>query len=104
MKMSKALSMLAIAAKAGRVASGETAVEHAVRHGKAALVILSADASNNTEKKFRNLCRHADVPVTVLETKEALGRALGKGERSSAAVLDERLAEEIMKRMEQTSD
>ena len=97
--MHKALSMLGIAAKAGRLASGETAVEQAVRKGRAALVILSEDASQNTSKKFYNLCRNAAVPVIVFETKESLGRAIGKGERSSIAVLDAALAEAIKERI-----
>ena len=97
--MHKALSMLGIAAKAGRLASGETAVEQAVRKGRAALVILSEDASQNTSKKFYNLCRHTAVPVIVFETKESLGRAIGKGERSSIAVLDAALAEAIRERI-----
>lgn len=97
--MHKALSMLGIAAKAGRLASGETAVEQAVRKGRAALVILSEDASQNTSKKFYNLCRNTAGPVIVFETKESLGRAIGKGERSSIAVLDAALAEAIRERI-----
>ncbi len=97
--MHKALSMLGIAAKAGRLASGETAVEQAVRKGRAALVILSEDASQNTSKKFYNLCRNTAVSVIVFETKESLGRAIGKGERSSIAVLDAALAEAIKERI-----
>ncbi|MBR0397396.1 MAG: ribosomal L7Ae/L30e/S12e/Gadd45 family protein [Eubacterium sp.] len=97
--MHKALSMLGIAAKAGKAASGETAVEQAVRKGKAALVIISEDASENTGKKFRNLCIRHEVPLLVFETKETLGRAIGKGERSSVAVLDTALAEAVRKQI-----
>lgn len=102
MKMHKALSMLGIAAKAGRLASGETAAEQAIRKGKAELVILSEDASENTGKKFRNLCSTYKVPMIVFETKESLGRAIGKGERSSVAVLDAALAEAVRIRIEET--
>ena len=42
-----ALSMLGIAAKAGKVASGEYQTEHAVKSHKAFLVIVAEDASEN---------------------------------------------------------
>ena len=99
--MHKALSLLSIAAKGGRVVSGETATLQAVRRGKADLVILSQDASRNTEKKFLNLCKYHDVPVIVFGEKAALGRAIGKGERSSLAVLDPSLAAEVRRRIEE---
>lgn len=97
--MHKALSMLGIAAKAGRLVSGETAVEQAVRREKAALVIISEDASENTAGKFRNLCSSHQIPFIVFAPKAELGRAVGKGERSSVAVLDAALAEAVIKRI-----
>ena len=100
MRMHKALSMLGIAAKAGRVASGETASEQAVRSGRAELVILSEDASPNTRKKFTALCSHAGVPLLYFERKEVLGRAVGKGERSNLAVTDKSLAAAVRKLIE----
>lgn len=48
----KALSMIGLATKAGKIASGEFAVESAVRKGKAVLVIIASDASDNTKKSF----------------------------------------------------
>ena len=48
----KALSMIGLATKAGKIASGEFAVESAVRKGKAVLVISASDASDNTKKSF----------------------------------------------------
>lgn len=50
------LSMLGIAAKAGRVASGEYQTENMVKSGKSHLVIVAEDASDNTKKTFRNKC------------------------------------------------
>ena len=48
--------MLSIAKKAGKVASGEFMTENAVKSGGAALVIVAEDASDNTKKKFKNMC------------------------------------------------
>lgn len=55
MKPDKVLSMLGIAAKAGGVASGEFSTEKAVKDGRAWLVIVASDASENTQKHFRDM-------------------------------------------------
>ena len=45
--------MLGLAAKAGKIASGEFSTERAVKSGSAFLVIVSEEASENTKKLFR---------------------------------------------------
>ena len=44
MKANKAVSLLGLAMKAGRLVSGEFLTEKAVKTGKAALVIVAEDA------------------------------------------------------------
>ena len=56
MNISKELSLLGLAAKAGRVVSGEFATEKAVKAGKARLVLVAGDASDNSRKKFSDMC------------------------------------------------
>ena len=48
--------MIGLAQKAGKIVSGEFATEKAVKTGKAALVIVAGDASENTKKMFTNMC------------------------------------------------
>ena len=60
---SKVLSMLGLAAKAGKVASGEFSTEKEVKSGNACLVIVAEDASDNTKKLFRNMCKYYEVPI-----------------------------------------
>ena len=48
----RALSMLSIAAKAGKVQSGGFLTEKAIQEGVAYFVIMAEDASGNTQKKF----------------------------------------------------
>ena len=55
MSIRKELSLLGLAAKAGKVVSGEFATENAVKSGKAFLVLTAEDASNNTRKKFNDM-------------------------------------------------
>lgn len=100
MKMDNALRMVGIATKAGRTASGEFMTENAVKSGKAALVILAGDASDNTKKKFKNMCEFYDVPIRIYSTKDELGHAMGKEFRASMAVTDKGLAQTIMKKMD----
>ncbi len=81
------LSLLSLAAKAGKVAGGEMLVEKSVKEGSASLVILSKEASKNTTKKFSNMCNFYHVPLYVYGTKEELGRFTGKEFRASVAIL-----------------
>ena len=56
MKQDKTLSLIGLATRAGKTASGEFCTEREVKAGKAKLVILAEDASGNTKKKFQNMC------------------------------------------------
>lgn len=98
----KILSLLGLAAKGRNLVSGEFSTEKAVKEGKAALVIVSGDASDNTKKKFTNMCKFYNVPIGFYSSKENLGRAIGREMRSSAAVTNGELAENIRKHLEES--
>lgn len=100
MKMTKALSLISLATKAGKTKSGEFSTEQAVKEGRAYLVIVAADASDNTKKKFRNMCSFYEVPIYFYGDKDTLGHAMGKEFRASLAVIDEGLANGIMKHLD----
>lgn len=93
---SKVLSMLGLAQRARKVASGEFATEKAVKSKEAFLVIVAGDASDNTKKMFSNMCAYYQVPIVILENKERLGHAIGKELRASVAVLDGGFSKAIM--------
>ena len=95
----RVLSMLGIAAKSGSVVSGEFSTEKAVKTGKAFLVIVSEEASENTKKAFKNMTDFYEVPLYFYGTKEALGRAIGKEFRASIAIIDENLANAVEKKL-----
>ena len=61
--------------------------------GRAALVIVAGDASENTKKKFRDMCEFYKVPIYFYGDKDTLGHAMGKEFRASLAILDEGFAE-----------
>lgn len=93
--------MLGIAAKAGGVASGEFSTEKAVKDGRAYLVIVAADASENTKKSFRNMTDFYEVPMYLYGDKETLGHFIGKEFRASLAVTNEGLAHSIEDKLKQ---
>ena len=93
--MDKVLSMIGMSARAGKVLSGEFAVEKGVKTYKAYLLILAADASDNTKKKFKNMCEFYEVPLIEYATKDILGGAIGKEMRSMVAITDEGLADAV---------
>ena len=95
MAQNKVYSMIGLAMKAGKLTSGEFSVEQAVKAGKAALVIVSETASENTKKKFHNMCTYYEVPLYFFGEKETLCHAMGKEFRASQAVLDEGFAKAI---------
>lgn len=89
--------MLGLATRAGKTASGEFAVETAVKNKTAKLVFVSAEASDNTVKKFENKCGFHGIPVVICFNKEELGKATGKDIRTTVAVLDDGFAQAIEK-------
>ena len=95
MKNDRALQMLSIAQRAGKVASGEFMTETSVKEGKSHLVIIAGDASDKTKKKFTDMCAFRKVPILILSDRDGLGHAIGKDFRSSLSVNDEGLAAEI---------
>ena len=95
------LSMLGIAAKSGNVVSGEFSTEKAVKTGHAYLVIVSAEASENTKKSFCNMTDFYHVPCYCYGSEEDLGHCIGKEFRASLAVTDENLARAVEKKLKE---
>ena len=93
MKNDKVLQMLGLAARGRKIESGEFSTEKAVKAGKAGLVIVAKDASDNTKKLFRNMCAFYEVPYYAV--KEDLGRCIGKQYRASLAVTDSGFAKAL---------
>lgn len=84
----KLLGLIGLGKRAGKVVSGEFSTERSVKMGKACLVIVSEEASDNTKKMFTNMCTHYKVPIYLFGTKDELGHAMGQEFRASLAVED----------------
>lgn len=100
MKQDKVLSLIGLATKAGQTASGEFMTEREVKTGRAALVIVAGDSSDNTKKKFRDMCEFYKVPIYFYGDKDTLGHAMGKEFRAMVAVTDAGFAKGIVKHLE----
>lgn len=93
----KVLAMLGLAAKAGKIISGEFSVEKSVKAGRSYLVLVAEDASANTKKMFTNMCTYYKVPILFYQTKEVIGHAIGKQQRASVSIQDSGFAAAILK-------
>ncbi len=100
MGQSKVLSLISLATKAGKVASGEFCTEKEIKSGNASLVMVAGDASDNTKKRFQNMCDFYKVLICFYKDKDTLGHAMGKEFRASLAVLDEGFAKGIRKHID----
>lgn len=92
--------MLGIAAKSGNIVSGEFSTEKAIKTGHAYLVIVSEEASANTNKMFTNMTDFYEVPMYVFGSKEELGRCIGREFRASLAITDENLANAVENKLQ----
>lgn len=100
----KVFSYIGLATKAGKLLSGEFSTEKAVKEGKAQLVIVAADASDNTKKMFTNMCTYYKVPIYFFSDKIKLGHAMGKEFRASLVLLDKGLAGMVEKQLKTGND
>lgn len=96
----KILNLLGLATKAGKIASGEFMTEKSVKDGRAHLVLVSEEASDNTRKMFLNMCTYYKVPIYLFGKREELGHAMGKEMRASLAVLDAGFSKALVKQIE----
>lgn len=93
--MDKLLSMLGLAKRAGKVSSGGVGCEQAIKGKAAQLVIIAANASENTKKSFNNSCTYYGVRAIEYSDTESLGRAIGTEERAVVCVNDKNFAKAI---------
>lgn len=98
--MEKVLSLLGLMKKAGAIACGEDNSIEAAREGRAKLLVLASDASDNARKRAENLCVGRKLIKLELEcTKAELAWALGMSACSMAAICDLGFAVALLKEL-----
>ncbi len=95
--MGRVENLLGLCKRAGKVQSGEYCVEKSIKSGHAVLVLLASDTSENTAKKFTNMCTFRSIPLIRWGTKEGLGHCIGEELRSVVSVEDTGFAGTIQK-------
>ena len=93
--MNRALSMLGLCARAGRLVTGEKACVQAICAGSVYVMLLDGAASENAVKAVGQACRTHGVPL-VRTGEYELGDAIGKPGRMAAGVTDAKMAERII--------
>lgn len=96
----KTVSLLGLAKRAGKLVAGEESCFKAIRSREAELVILAADASENTKKKYRDKCQFYRTPLIAAGDRRAIGKALGRAEQVAVAISDAGFARSIRASLE----
>ena len=96
-KQNSIFSLLGLATRSRNLVSGEFMAENSVKAGKAHFVIIAEDASDNTKKKFTNMCEFYHVPIGIYGSREELGHSMGKENRASLAITDKGFANAVLK-------
>lgn len=95
--MNNAINYIGIAKKAGALKTGETNSGAAVRAGKARVLLLASDASDNARRRAENFVSGTGTPLVSLPySKEQLSSATGASGCSMAAITDIGLAAVFM--------
>ena len=87
--------MMGLAARAGKVVSGSDSVIGAIRSGNVKLLIITKDISRNSLEKLLKNISDEEITCFSFGTSEELGYALGKPDRTVAAITDKSFAEGV---------
>ena len=92
---SRVENLLSMAARARSIVSGAFVAEETIGKGRGTYLLLAADASEETKRKFTNMAERRHIPHVELLRAERLGRCLGKEYRAVAVLIDRGFAERL---------
>ncbi|MBQ9757408.1 MAG: ribosomal L7Ae/L30e/S12e/Gadd45 family protein [Clostridia bacterium] len=104
MKNEKFFRMLGLATRMHGVAFGEGAVRDSIKSGKAELVIVAEDASDNTKKRFRNSCDFYEKKLMIYSDRFSLGKCTGREFAVVISVTDKNIAKSIIGSFDENSE
>lgn len=93
--MNKFFNFLGLAKRSGNLIEGYSKCDEQRNRINFYLMIISVDASNSTQKKFRNHCATNNIPLIENFTKEELGNPIGREEVKVLAITDKNMAEKL---------
>lgn len=98
--MNNILSLLGLANKAGKLEIGEEPTGAAARAGQAKLVLIAADAADNTVRRARHFAQSGGAAaIGIPFTKEELGGVVGRNSCAMLALTDAGLAAAFLKKL-----
>ena len=92
----KLFSIISLSMRAGEVVTGEDGCVKAVQSGKAHLVLVATDASDNTRKKFSDKTSFYGISCYCCFSKAEIESAIGKPNRATIAISCEKFAARIV--------
>ena len=99
MNKAKIQTLLGFAMKSGKLSLGENAVLETIKFGKAKIVFIASDASQNTSKRLLDKSNYRHIPVCMDLDRYELGKAIGREYCMSIALKDKNFALGIKKEM-----
>ncbi len=100
----KIKSLFSLCQKAGKLVTGESNCENALKKNEAELIIVCTEASDNTKNKFINKCFYYKKKCIIFGERDEINAAIGKINRTSFAVLDKNFADKILNLIDEPID
>ena len=101
----KLLRFIGLAMKDGKLMLGDGRAVESIRSGKAKLVLISKDASDNTKKKYRNMCEYRNLKLLdIFSDRNEFGQCIGRYFAVVAAVEDDGFAKRIVELAERVDE
>ncbi|CVK17608.1 MULTISPECIES: ribosomal L7Ae/L30e/S12e/Gadd45 family protein [Sporomusa] len=95
------MSLLGLAQKAGKIVSGDFAVQGAIKSGKARMLIVANNASDATKKEYQYQAESRDIVIYYALSKEQLGGAIGKALRAAVVITDNGFVKPLVRALEE---
>lgn len=102
--MDKALGMIGLAKRAGKVVTGEFLCDKAIKNGQSRLIIIAADISEKGKKAVCDACNYYRIEYIEFGTSKQLGRITGADKRVVVSINDESFKDAILSKIERIDD
>ena len=86
MNEEKIFGLLGLAHRAGFIAAGAMQTERALLSGRCKLLLIAADAADETQKRLEKMTTETGTPMFRALSKLQLGMAVGKSPKAALAV------------------
>ncbi len=100
MEQNKALRLLGLATRAGKIAFGTESVIETIENKKAKIVLVAEDAADRTKRNITRISKENNVNVRIYGTIEILSKCIGKENKAVICVKDINFAKEILKNID----